>query len=190
MDSSAVAIRRSGPGAGERFTSVSSYDQAFPAARGCSIAWAWPSWPLRWGSYGGMVALAFAEALSDRTAPRVVISAVHRTHRVDRLAQRANGHRALRARTWRRAAGARARAGIAMATYRSRADGIEERLYPAGGARPRGFRFTVESTCSPRRRLRGAIRPKLRVLLSESIDLHRVDPAAIHVRLPAGRGGR
>ena len=68
-----------------------------------------------------------------------------------------------------------------MATYRSARE-FEERF--AGGAArgADGFRFPVESYLLARGEdYASRYRPEAFVCLSESIDLHRVDPAAIRV---------
>jgi homoserine O-acetyltransferase len=169
-----------GPVAGEFFPSISAYDQAeclvglmrhlgVEALRGCVGA-----------SYGGMVALALAERHPRLAGHCVVISAAHRTHPMStawRSVQRnfvryALGH----------GEGARglvlARA-LAMATYRSARE-FEERF---GGLPERvagTFVFPVEAYLVSRGESYAAhYKPEAFVCLSESIDLHRVEPERI-----------
>jgi homoserine O-acetyltransferase len=182
MDFLGGCHQSSGPGAGERFPSVSSYDQAFllrevldrlglAELAGCVGA-----------SYGGMVALAFAERYPDRLRHAVVISAVHRTHPMStawRSVQRAIVRYALEHDEGPR--GLVLARALAMATYRSARE-FEERFTGPAEPGPEGFRFPVESYLLARGADYAAqYRPEAFVCLSESIDLHRVDPAAIHV---------
>jgi homoserine O-acetyltransferase len=111
----------------------------------------------------------------------VVISAAHRTHPLAtawRSVQRAVVRDAIaRGEGPRGLALARA---LAMATYRSARE-FDERF--AGPARltDEGFRFPVEDYLFARgASYASQYRPESFVCLSESIDLHRVDPATIH----------
>jgi homoserine O-acetyltransferase len=172
----------SGPGAGEAFPTVSAYDQAamivglmghlgIEQLHGCIGA-----------SYGGMVALALAERHPARLRHAVVISAAHRTHPMStawRSVQRAFVRYALgHGEGQRGLAFARA---LAMATYRSSRE-FEERFSGPPEQTTQGFRFPVESYLFARGEAYAAqYRPEAFVCLSESIDLHRVDPAAINV---------
>jgi homoserine O-acetyltransferase/O-succinyltransferase len=135
-------------------------------------------------SYGGMVALAFAASFGDRLDRLLVISAAHESHPM------ATALRTLQRRTVRLGLesdrveeGLAIARGIAMTTYRT-AEEFAARFEGEATASPRGFRFPVEGylehhgaafvrTFSPWRFL----------CLSESLDLHRVDPARI--RTPA-----
>jgi homoserine O-acetyltransferase len=70
---------------------------------------------------------------------------------------------------------------LAMATYRSSRE-FEERFTEPPEPGPTGFRFPVESYLLARGESYAArYKPESFVCLSESIDLHRVDPAAIRV---------
>ncbi len=171
-----------GPRAGETFPTVSAYDQAamivglmghlgIEQLHGCVGA-----------SYGGMVALALAERHPGRLRHAVVISAAHRTHPMStawRSVQRAFVRYALgHGEGPRGLAFARA---LAMATYRSARE-FDERFSGPAEQTSEGFRFPVESYLFARGEAYAAqYRPEAFVCLSESIDLHRVDPAAIHV---------
>jgi homoserine O-acetyltransferase len=70
---------------------------------------------------------------------------------------------------------------LAMATYRSARE-FEERFPGPAEATPDGFRFPVESYLIARGESYAAVyKPEAFVCLSESIDLHRVEPEAIRV---------
>ncbi len=133
-------------------------------------------------SYGGMVTLALAQTHAPRVRQAIVISAAHRTYPMStawRSVQRAFVRYALG-----HGEGARgltlARA-LAMATYRSARE-FEERFAGEPERTSDGFRFPVESYLIARGESYAArYRPEAFVCLSESIDLHRVEPEAIHV---------
>jgi len=182
MDFLGGSHRSTGPVRGTEFPSVSAFDQAdclvelmrhlgIERLRGCVGA-----------SYGGMVTLALAERHRVRVEHGVVISAAHRTHPMStawRTVQRSIVRYALR-----HDEGARglvlARA-LAMATYRSARE-FEER-FPGPPRRVDGtFVFPVEEYLVARGESYAAhYRPEAFVCLSESIDLHRVDPGNIAV---------
>ncbi|HEX7091856.1 MAG TPA: homoserine O-succinyltransferase [Longimicrobiales bacterium] len=148
-------------------------------------------------SYGGMVALAFAALFPERVGRVVAIGAAHESHPM------ATALRALQRRVVRLGleAGAQREAlaiarGIAMTTYRSAAEfaqrfaGAPEWVEAAGsGAGPepqagaaRRARFPVERYLDHHGRTFASTFPTEGFLrLSESIDLHRVDPAAVRV---------
>jgi homoserine O-acetyltransferase/O-succinyltransferase len=171
-----------GPRAGGTFPTLSAYDQADTMVRlmdhlgvaqlhGCVGA-----------SYGGMVALALAERHPARLRHAVVISAAHRTHPMStawRSVQRAFVRYALgHGEGSRGLAFARA---LAMATYRSARE-FEERFSGPAEMTPEGFRFPVESYLFARGASYAAqYKPEAFVCLSESIDLHRVEPESIRV---------
>ena len=171
-----------GPSAGGTFPTVSAFDQAEMIARlldhlgiaqlhGCVGA-----------SYGGMVTLALAERHPSRLRHAVVISAAHRTHPMStawRSVQRAFVRYALEHGEGRR--GLVLARALAMATYRSARE-FEERFSGEAERTPGGFRFPVESYLIARgEAYAGQYKPEAFVCLSESIDLHRVEPEAIHV---------
>jgi homoserine O-acetyltransferase len=174
--------RSTGPGVGQVFPSVSAFDQArllvalldqlginrFRASLGAS--------------YGGMVTLALAQAHPHRVEHAVVLSAAHRTHPMStawRSVQRAIVRYALDHGEGPR--GLVLARALAMATYRSARE-FEERFAGPAEATSEGFRFPVESYLLARGESYAAVyRPEAFVCLSESIDLHRVDPAAIRV---------
>ncbi len=133
-------------------------------------------------SYGGAVALAFGEHHGARVDQLVVISAAHRSHPVTtayRTLQRRVVREALR---WHEAGtGLRWARGLAMVGYRTpeefaaRFDGEPIRVED-------GYRFPVEDYLEARgEAFAQTFDPLAFLALSESLDLHRVDPARIHV---------
>lgn len=174
--------RTTGPCTGGDFPAVSAFDQATLLVAlldhlGIAVLAASLG-----ASYGGMVTLALAQAHPQRLEHALVLSAAHRTHPMStawRSVQRAIVRYAIG-----HGEGSRglvlARA-LAMATYRSARE-FEERFPGPAIATPEGFRFPVEAYLFARGQEYAAnYRPEAFVCLSESIDLHRVDPAAIRV---------
>jgi homoserine O-acetyltransferase len=167
---------------GERFPSLSSYDQAaalvtlFDHLRLRRIR------AIAGASYGGMVALALGERHAERVERLVIISAADRAHPLAtawRSVQRRTVQFALEA--GRGAAGLELARALAMTTYRSqeefaaRFDAPPQRV---GGR----FVFPVEEYLYARGRDYAArVRPEHFLCLSESIDLHRVDAARVAV---------
>lgn len=133
-------------------------------------------------SYGGMAGLALAELAPARVGHVLAISAAHRSNALStawRAIQRAIVRHGLELGDGRGAL-AIARA-LAMTTYRTRAE--LERRFPVdarAGAGPSGFeveRYLFARGDDYAR----ATRPESFLCLSQSIDLHRVDPARITV---------
>ncbi len=135
-------------------------------------------------SYGGMVALAFAELFPARVARLAVLCAAHRTHPMAtalRSLQRSAA--SLGADAGLAARGVAQARALAMTTYRSAAE-FEQRFAwaPLTPGEPGGSpaRFPVEDYLDAR----GAdfvrrFDPARFLALSESIDLHRASPAAL-----------
>jgi homoserine O-acetyltransferase len=174
--------RSTGPDVGQVFPSVSAFDQArllVALMDRLGIARLRASLG---ASYGGMVTLALAQAHQQRVEHAVVLSAAHRTHPMStawRSVQRAIVRYALSHGEGPR--GLVLARALAMATYRSARE-FEERFPGQAEATSEGFRFPVESYLLARGESYAAVyRPEAFVCLSESIDLHRVDPAAIRV---------
>ncbi|MCY4398759.1 MAG: homoserine O-succinyltransferase [Gemmatimonadetes bacterium] len=133
-------------------------------------------------SYGGMVALAFAELFPERVARLVIVCAAHRTHpmatavrSVQRSAVALGGDDDARGLALARA--------LAMTTYRSAAE-FEERFSPfalsAGEPGKTPARFPVEEYLEAR----GAdfvrsFDAGRYLALSESIDLHSTRPGSL-----------
>jgi homoserine O-acetyltransferase len=171
-----------GPAHGEVFPSVSAFDQAAIIVRLLDHLGIDRLHGSIGASYGGMVTLALAQAHADRLRQAVVISAAHRTHPMStawRSVQRAMVRYSLEHDEGAR--GLTLARALAMATYRSARE-FEERFSGDVEHTPDGFRFPVESYLMARgRRYAAHYRPEAFVCLSESIDLHRVEPEAIHV---------
>lgn len=171
------------PEAGDaRFPVVDTRDQAAALVAVCNHLAIARLHAVVGASYGGMVALALAEALPSRVGTVLAIGAAHRSSALAtgwRSVQRAIVRHGLALGDGRGAL-AIARA-LAMTTYRTRAD-LERRFpaNPAPGAVPDPC--ALESYLMARGRAYAeATRPASFLCLSESIDLHRVDPARIRV---------
>jgi homoserine O-acetyltransferase len=131
-------------------------------------------------SYGGMVALAFAAAFPRRLGSVVVISAAHESDPMT-IAVRSIQRRIVRLGI---ASGQGAEAlaiarGLAMTTYRT-----DEEFRLRFASEPAGSppRWPVEDYLEARGRdWAGRVSPERFLALSESLDLHRVDPSAVRV---------
>ena len=169
-----------GPAAGSEFPSLSSYDQA-EALRGLmdhlGIA---RLGAIVGASYGGMVALAFAERYPERVERLLVISAADRTHPMAtawRCVQRRIVRFALS--TGRPAEGLELARALAMASYRSPLE-FAARFNFAPERSGERFVFPVEQYLMARGRDYAArYLPESFLCLSESIDLHAVDARRI-----------
>lgn len=174
--------RSTGPDVGQVFPSVSAFDQARLLVALMDRLGIGRLRASLGASYGGMVTLALAQAHPQRVEHAVVLSAAHRTHPMStawRSVQRAIVRYALGHGEGPR--GLVLARALAMATYRSARE-FEERFPGPAEATPEGFRFPVESYLLARGESYAAVyKPEAFVCLSESIDLHRVDPAAIRV---------
>ncbi len=173
--------RSSGPRPGQRdFPSISSFDQAELLEA------------LRWhlgidrfaaiigASYGGMVALAFAERFPAAVRHIAVIGAAHRAHPI------ATAWRSLQRRIVRfgldmgeGADGMVLARALAMATYRTPAEFAARFSGPPERNEEGRFVFPVESYLLRQgEKYRGRVAESY-LCLSESIDLHTVDPGRI-----------
>ena len=172
-----------GPRAGQtNFPSISSYDQAEILRRVLDHVHAAPLAAIIGASYGGMVALAFAERYPQLVKHAIAISAADRSHPMAtawRSVQRAMVRYA--AKNDDAPEGLRLARALAMATYRS----PEEFAARFNGAPSRidgRFQFPVEAYLLARGDAYAATYvPEAFVCLSESIDLHVVDAARIRV---------
>lgn len=172
-----------GPRSGQdHFPSVASQDQAEILRRVSEHLKLAPLAAIVGASYGGMVALAFAERWPQLVKHIVVISAAHRSHPMAtawRSVQRAVVRYA--AQSGAGAEGLRLARALAMATYRSPAEFEQRFAGPAERVDGR-FQFPVESYLLARGdAYAAAYIPEAFVCLSESIDLHRVEAANIRV---------
>lgn len=143
-------------------------------------------------SYGGMVALAFAADHPGRVERTLVLGAAHEPHPMA-TALRAIQRRivGLGRRGGREREGMALARALAMTTYRSAAEFAERFPVRPESDGPRGERFPVESYLDHHgETFARRFDPRSFLLLSRSIDLHRVDPGRIRgpVTLVAFRG--
>lgn len=174
--------RTTAPKPAENFPPVSTYDQAEVLRHlldhlqidriRCIVG----------ASYGGMVALAFAERYPQRVQQLLVMSAAERTHPMAtawRCVQRRTVRFAIE--TGQPAGGLALARALAMATYRSQAE-FAARFDGEPRLENGRFVFPVEDYLLARGRDYAArYQPDSFLLLSESIDLHRVDVTRINV---------
>jgi len=162
------------------FPCVSSFDQAALLERVLAHLDIARLHAIVGASYGGMVGLAFAERYPQRVARLVVMSAADRAHPLA-TAWRSVERRIVRHALARRdgAAGLEIARALAMVTYRTGRE-FEQRFAAEAEVGPAGAVFPVESYLFARGAdyARSYV-PEAFVCLSESIDLHCVDPAHI-----------
>jgi homoserine O-acetyltransferase/O-succinyltransferase len=175
------------PGSGESFPSVSSYDQANILNKLLDSLEIKSLHAIVGASYGGMVALAFAERYPERVSRLVVISAADRAHPLAtawRSVQRRIVQFALSA--GRGSEGLQLARGLAMATYRS-AEEFAARFSAAESVLPNGQKvFPVESYLFARgESYAQRYAPEPFLCLSESIDLHRINAQRVCVPVTA-----
>jgi homoserine O-acetyltransferase len=162
-------------------TSIDSRDQARALLAVCDHLGIERLHAFAGASYGGMVALALAELEPTRVRHVLAISAAHRSNALStawRAIQREIVRHAMRLGDG--PGGLRIARALAMATYRTRTE-LNARFPPAARA-DRRTTFEVEDYLFSRgddyaRRHS----PESFLCLSESIDLHRVDPAQVRV---------
>ncbi|HWG77601.1 MAG TPA: homoserine O-succinyltransferase [Steroidobacteraceae bacterium] len=172
----------SAPQPGEAFPSLSSYDQAevlrdlldhlrIERLRGFVGA-----------SYGGMVALAFAERYPERVEQLVVISAADRTHPLSTAWRSVQRHIVRFALAQNQATeGLQLARALAMATYRSPEEFAARFAQPPRRVEER-FVFPIEDYLFARGRdYASRYRAEAFMCLSESIDLHAVEASRIGV---------
>ena len=132
-------------------------------------------------SYGGMVALAFAERYPDRLERLVVIGAAHEAHPMS-TALRSIQRRVveLGLETGRARDALSLARSLAMTTYRSAREFAERFDSEPSSRTDRGVEFPVESYLKHHGdRFASTWRPERFLALSLSGDLHRVAPSAI-----------
>lgn len=126
-------------------------------------------------SYGGMVALAFAAAYPERVARLALIGAAHESHPFA-TAQRVIQRRIIRLGL----AGGLPTEGVALAralaitTYRTAAEFAER--FPLEPGAPFAVERYLDHSAA---RFTAHFTPERYLALSESLDLHRVDPARV-----------
>jgi homoserine O-acetyltransferase/O-succinyltransferase len=173
----------SGPRSGQtNFPSISAYDQAEILRRVVEHLRIPTLAAIVGASYGGMVALAFAERWPTLVGHVVAIGAADRAHPMAtawRSVQRAMVRYAIRQGDGPE--GLRLARALAMATYRSPTEFAERFDGPAVRIDGR-FQFPVESYLLARGDAYAATYvPEAFVCLSESIDLHQVNADRIRV---------
>ena len=172
-----------GPVAGQTdFPSISAYDQAEVIRQLLEHLGISDLYAVIGASYGGMVALAMGERYPHLAKRLIVISAAHRTHPMATAWRSVQRNIVRYALTHAEGAeGLRIARALAMSTYRSASE-FEQRFTGEPERTAQGFRFPVESYLFARGDAYAATYiPESFVCLSESIDLHRVNPAAITV---------
>ncbi len=168
------------PTAGGVFPSLSSYDQAEALLQLLDQLQIAHLRAIVGASYGGMVALAFAERYPDRVQQLLVISAADRAHPMS-TAWRSVQRRVLRfaLAAGHGADGMELARALAMATYRS-PDEFAARFSDAPRQSEGRFVFPVEEYLFARGRDYAArYRAESFLCLSESIDLHAIDAARV-----------
>lgn len=164
------------------FPSVSTYDQAELLLRLLNHLGIKSLHTAAGASYGGMVALAFAERYPDRVSQLLVISASDRTHPMATAWRSVQRHTVRLAQSLGKAdQGLVLARALAMASYRTHEE-FSARF--AGNPRqtPGGFVFPVEEYLFARGHEYAArTQPEAFLCLSESIDLHRLDAGRIFV---------
>jgi homoserine O-acetyltransferase len=169
-----------GPTAGGVFPSLSSYDQAEALRRLLDHLKIPRLRAIVGASYGGMVALAFAERFGDRVEQLLVISAADRAHPMAtawRSVQRRMVRFALSA--GHATDGVELARALAMATYRSPEE-FAARFSHAPRQIDGRFVFPVEEYLFARGRDYAARhRAESFLCLSESIDLHAIDAGRV-----------
>ncbi|MGE0581616.1 MAG: homoserine O-succinyltransferase [Steroidobacteraceae bacterium] len=171
-----------GPRPGEAFPAISTYDQADLLLRLVNHLGIKALHAIMGASYGGMVALAFAERFPERVGEIVVISAADRAHPMA-TAWRSVQRRVIRFAVdcGRGAEGLEIARALAMATYRSPEE-FAARFSGAPRIDEQGAVFPVEEYLFARGADYAARHhPEAFLCLSESIDLHRVDADRIFV---------
>jgi homoserine O-acetyltransferase len=161
---------------------VTTHDQAHFLARVLSAAGVERVHAVVGASYGGMVALAFAERFPQMLERLVAISAPHESHAMStalRTLQRRTVELGLD--TGRVADALSIARGLAMTTYRTAGEFAERfSTLPIPGARRGEPTFEVDVYLRDRgARFVEAMRPERFLALSLSSDLHRVDPSRI-----------
>ncbi len=171
-----------GPGPGQAFPSVSTYDQAEILLRLIDHLGIRSLHAIAGGSYGGMVALAFAERFPERVGRLIVLCATDRPHPLGtawRSVQRDVVRLGIE--TGRAREGLALARALAMSTYRT-AEEFRARFEGPPTQQAGRMRLPVEGYLAARGNDYAARhRPEAFLCLSESIDLHRVEAARICV---------
>ncbi len=174
-----------GPARGQAgFPTISSHDQAAALKALCDALRIDRLHAIAGASYGAMVALAFGELHADRVGHLLVISGAHRASPM------ATAWRSIQRETVRFGisrgdgpGGLRLARALAMATYRSPQE-FQQRFAGRPRLSDHGYRFPVEDYLFARGDEYALQHvPEAFLCLSESIDLHCIEPE--RVRVPA-----
>jgi homoserine O-acetyltransferase len=161
---------------------IASHDQAAAILAVCDSLGIERLHAFAGASYGGMVGLAFAELAPERVGRVLAISAAHRSNALStawRAVQREIVRHALRLGDG--SGGLRIARALAMTTYRTRAE-LDARFPATAQGADGRTAFPVEDYIFARGDVYARRHtPESFLCLSESIDLHRVDPARIRV---------
>lgn len=172
----------SAPKPGESFPAISPQDQTQAMVRVMDHLGLGSLHAIVGSSYGGMIALGFAQHCPQRIRSIVVLSAAHHASPLS------TAWRSIQRQVVREAlargdgpSGLRIARALAMTTYRSRAEFAQRFSAPPRHVEGR-FRFPVEEYLFARGdHYAQNYRPESFLALSESIDLHDSDPAQIRV---------
>jgi len=171
-----------GPKNGQGFPSISTYDQAEVLLRVMDHLGIHSLATIVGASYGGMVALAFAERYQKRVNKLVIMSAADRTSPMS-TAWRSIQRRVVRfgIETGHPQSGLELARALAMTTYRS-AEEFAARFSAPPRQSDDGFVFPVEDYLIARGSdYAQRYQPDSFLTLSESIDLHDVDVSRIGI---------
>jgi len=171
-----------GPENGKPFPSISTYDQAEALARVLDHLKVPSVRAIVGGSYGGMVALAFAERFPERVAALCIISAADRPHPMAIAWHSIQRHIVKFAiQSGRPQDGLRLARAVGLSLYRSSEEFAAR--FPATPRIERGeFVFPVEQYLFfDAAEFTAAFRAEAFLCLSESLDLHQVDATRIFV---------
>jgi homoserine O-acetyltransferase len=171
-----------GPQTGGRFPSVSTYDQAEALARLLDHLKVPSLRAIVGGSYGGMVALAFAERYPERVGALFIISAADRPHPMAIAWHSIQRHIVKFAiQCARPQEGVRLARAVGLSLYRS-SEEFAARFPAAPRLEGEEFVFPVERYLFADAGEAGAtFRAEAFLCLSESLDLHQVDATRIFV---------
>lgn len=171
-----------GPVAGSRFPSVSTYDQAEALARLLDHLKIPSLRAIVGGSYGGMIALAFAERFPERVAVLCIISAADRPHPMAIAWHSIQRHIVKFAiQSGRPEEGLRLARAVGLSLYRS-SEEFAARFPPTPRLEGEEFAFPVERYLfADPAESTAAFRAEAFLCLSESLDLHQVDATRIFV---------
>ena len=171
-----------GPAPGGEFPSLSTYDQAGALVRLLDHLKVREVRAIVGGSYGGMVALAFAERYPERVGALVTVSAADQPHPMAVAWHSIQRHIVRFAIGCARGPeGLQLARALGMSTYRSSEEFAAR--FPALPRLDSGrFVFPVEQYLfAENSEWVTGFRPEAFLVLSESLDLHRVDAARIFV---------